>query len=249
MGSRIVATGRAMPRTAVTNHDLSADVDTSDEWIRTRTGIGAALRDVAAASRWSISPPPPAAPRSSAPASSPPISTRSSSAPSPRSTAFPRSPASSSIASASIRFRPSTSPPPVPASSTRSAWPTTRCARAITRACWWSAPTRSRPWSIGTIARTAVLFGDGAGAAVLVSEPGPRGVLGSLLRSSGEYWDLLSVRATGVRAHARLRGPALARRRDQDERAGAVQDRGQDHGRRHAQGGRARRRAASTRSR
>jgi 3-oxoacyl-[acyl-carrier-protein] synthase III len=48
--------------------------------------------------------------------------------------------------------------------------------------------------------RTCVLFGDGAGAAMLVAEPGNRGVLGSLLRSSGKYWDLLSVRATGTRA-------------------------------------------------
>ena len=39
MGSRIVATGRALPRTAVTNHDLARRMDTSDEWIRTRTGI------------------------------------------------------------------------------------------------------------------------------------------------------------------------------------------------------------------
>jgi 3-oxoacyl-[acyl-carrier-protein] synthase-3 len=45
---------------------------------------------------------------------------------------------------------------------------------------------------------TAVLFGDGAGAAVMVSEPGRRGVLGSLLRSSGQYWDLLAVRNRGV---------------------------------------------------
>jgi 3-oxoacyl-[acyl-carrier-protein] synthase-3 len=47
---------------------------------------------------------------------------------------------------------------------------------------------------------TCVLFGDGAGAAVLVTEPGQRGVLGSLLRSSGKYWELLSVRVTGARA-------------------------------------------------
>jgi len=39
MGSRIVATGRALPRAAVTNHELARIVDTSDEWIRTRTGI------------------------------------------------------------------------------------------------------------------------------------------------------------------------------------------------------------------
>ena len=40
MGSRIVATGRATPRTLITNHDLERRMDTSDEWIRTRTGIG-----------------------------------------------------------------------------------------------------------------------------------------------------------------------------------------------------------------
>ena len=57
MGSRIVATGRALPRTAVTNHELERIVDTSDEWIRTRTGIarryvmasGESLVDIAAA--------------------------------------------------------------------------------------------------------------------------------------------------------------------------------------------------------
>ena len=47
--------------------------------------------------------------------------------------------------------------------------------------------------------RTSVLFGDGAGAAVMVTETNNRGVLSSLLRSSGEYWNLLSVRATGIR--------------------------------------------------
>src|SRR5271168_3006355 len=41
MGSRIVATGRAVPRTALTNKDLERYMDTSDEWIRSRTGIGA----------------------------------------------------------------------------------------------------------------------------------------------------------------------------------------------------------------
>lgn len=39
MGIRIVATGSYVPPHAVTNDDLSGIVDTSDEWIRTRTGI------------------------------------------------------------------------------------------------------------------------------------------------------------------------------------------------------------------
>jgi 3-oxoacyl-[acyl-carrier-protein] synthase III len=69
--------------------------------------------------------------------------------------------------------------------------------------------------------RTAVLFGDGAGAAVMLFEPGPRGVLETELRSAGEQWDLLSLRATGTRASAdselrrdpvdtlKMRGPEL----------------------------------------
>lgn len=39
-GIRIVATGRALPATVCDNQKLSEIVDTSDEWIRTRTGIG-----------------------------------------------------------------------------------------------------------------------------------------------------------------------------------------------------------------
>jgi 3-oxoacyl-[acyl-carrier-protein] synthase III len=50
--SRIVATGRFNPPKVVTNHDLESMVETSDEWIRTRTGISErriAERDVGAA--------------------------------------------------------------------------------------------------------------------------------------------------------------------------------------------------------
>ncbi len=35
----IVSTGRYLPANVVTNHDLAMRMDTSDEWIRTRTGI------------------------------------------------------------------------------------------------------------------------------------------------------------------------------------------------------------------
>ena len=40
MGTRIIGTGSSLPETVVTNNDLSKIMDTSDEWIRTRTGIG-----------------------------------------------------------------------------------------------------------------------------------------------------------------------------------------------------------------
>ncbi len=39
MGFSIVGTGSALPERAVTNDELSEFLDTSDEWIRTRTGI------------------------------------------------------------------------------------------------------------------------------------------------------------------------------------------------------------------
>ncbi|SCY06950.1 beta-ketoacyl-ACP synthase III [Nitrosospira sp. Nsp13] len=44
--SRIVGTGSYLPERILTNHDLERMVDTSDEWIRTRTGI--AERHIAA---------------------------------------------------------------------------------------------------------------------------------------------------------------------------------------------------------
>ena len=40
-GLRLIATGGALPGRTVTNEELSRTVDTSDEWITTRTGIRA----------------------------------------------------------------------------------------------------------------------------------------------------------------------------------------------------------------
>src|SRR5690554_891702 len=39
MYSRIIGTGRYLPEKVLTNFDLEKMMDTSDEWIRTRTGI------------------------------------------------------------------------------------------------------------------------------------------------------------------------------------------------------------------
>ena len=39
MPSRIAGTGRYLPARVLTNEELARRVDTSDEWIRTRTGI------------------------------------------------------------------------------------------------------------------------------------------------------------------------------------------------------------------
>ena len=40
-GLQLIATGGALPGRTVTNEELSRTVDTSDEWITTRTGIHA----------------------------------------------------------------------------------------------------------------------------------------------------------------------------------------------------------------
>ena len=37
--ARIVSTGRYLPDNVVTNDDMAKIIDTTDEWIRTRTGI------------------------------------------------------------------------------------------------------------------------------------------------------------------------------------------------------------------
>lgn len=39
MRTRIIGTGSYLPETVVTNDDLSKIMDTSDEWISSRTGI------------------------------------------------------------------------------------------------------------------------------------------------------------------------------------------------------------------
>ena len=37
--AKIVATARSLPENIMTNHDLEKIVDTSDDWIQSRTGI------------------------------------------------------------------------------------------------------------------------------------------------------------------------------------------------------------------
>ncbi|MDR2079716.1 MAG: 3-oxoacyl-ACP synthase, partial [Treponema sp.] len=37
---KIIATGRAVPARRISNSELAREIDTSDEWIRSLTGIG-----------------------------------------------------------------------------------------------------------------------------------------------------------------------------------------------------------------
>ncbi|HJU09905.1 MAG TPA: beta-ketoacyl-ACP synthase 3, partial [Candidatus Binataceae bacterium] len=197
MGSRIVSTGRATPRTRLSNHDLARHMDTSDEWVRSRTGIteryimmsGESLVEMAAdASRIALN----RAGIKPADIEAIVVGTISSDY------GFP---------SFACQLQHQLGMDTIPAFDVAAA-----CSGFVYAVSVADASMRAGDWSrilvIGADAlstmvdwndrATAVLFGDGAGAAVMVHEASPRGVLGSLLRSSGKYWDLLAVRNRGV---------------------------------------------------
>src|SRR5579863_3070584 len=199
MGSRIVATGRALPRTALTNKDLERYMDTSDEWIKSRSGIGQryALRQGESLAEIAVD----ASRTALARAGIKPgdldaiiVGTVSSEY------AFP---------SFACQVQNSLGISSIPAFDVAAA-----CSGFVYAISVADAHMRAgdfkRVLVIGTDAlstmvdwndrRTSVLFGDGAGAAVLVNEPGDRGILSSILRSSGSMWDLLYVRSTGIRS-------------------------------------------------
>jgi 3-oxoacyl-[acyl-carrier-protein] synthase III len=199
MGSRIVATGRAVPRTALTNSDLERYMDTSDQWIRSRTGIGQryamrqgdSLAQIATeASRIALE----RAGVKPADLDAIIVGTVSSEY------AFP---------SFGCQIQHGLGISSIPAFDVAAA-----CSGFVYAVQVADAQMRAgdfkRVLVVGTDAlstmvdwndrRTAVLFGDGAGACLMVTEAGNRGVLSSLLRSAGEHWGLLSVRATGTRS-------------------------------------------------
>jgi 3-oxoacyl-[acyl-carrier-protein] synthase-3 len=199
MGSRIVATGRAIPRTVLTNKDLERYIDTSDEWIRSRTGIGQryalrqgeSLAEIATeASRQALE----RAGLKPGDLDAIIVGTVSSEY------AFP---------SFGCQIQQQLGVTSIPAFDVAAA-----CSGFVYALSVADAQMRAgdfkRVLVVGADAlstmvdwndrRTSVLFGDGAGAVVMVTEASNRGVLSSLLRSAGEHWNLLSVRATGTRS-------------------------------------------------
>jgi 3-oxoacyl-[acyl-carrier-protein] synthase-3 len=199
MGSRIVATGRALPRTAVTNQDIERYLDTSDEWIRSRTGIGQrfalrqgeSLPEIAAeAARIALK--------------------RSGVSPTDLDAIVVGTMSSEyGFPSFGCQVQRILGIDSIPSFDVAAACSGFIYALSVSDSMM-RAGDFSRVLTIGADAlstmvdwtdrRTAELFGDGAGAVVLVNEPGNRGVLASILRSSGALWDLLSVRSTGIRS-------------------------------------------------
>jgi 3-oxoacyl-[acyl-carrier-protein] synthase-3 len=211
MASRIVGTGRAVPASAVSNQELERRLDTSDEWIRSRTGIcqrhilrsGESLVEIAArASRQALE----RAGLKGSDVEAIVTGTVSSDY------AFP---------TFACQLQHALGLDGIPSFDVAAA-----CSGFVYALSVADSGMRAGDWSrvlvVGVDAlsamvdwqdrRTAVLFGDGAGAVMLVSEPGHRGVLGSLLRSSGGAADLLAVRARGIKTTA----DAEARRSPED---------------------------------
>jgi 3-oxoacyl-[acyl-carrier-protein] synthase-3 len=197
MGSRIVATGRATPRTLIDNHELERRMATTDEWVRSRTGIerryvlssGESLIEIAATAAES------ALDRAGLKATELDaivVGTVSSDF------GFP---------SFACQLQHRLGVDSIPAFDVAAACSGFVYALSVADASM-RAGDYARVLVMGADAlstmvdwddrATAVLFGDGAGAAVMVSEKSNRGVLGSLLRSAGAYWDLLYVRNRGI---------------------------------------------------
>ncbi|ANA40407.1 MULTISPECIES: beta-ketoacyl-ACP synthase III [Geobacter] len=198
MKARIVGTGSAVPSKVLTNFDLEKMVDTSDEWITTRTGIkerriaadgeytstfatqaaeralemaGVAAADIDLLIVATITPDFPF------PATACVVQSNLKAA---KAAAFDLSAACSgfiyALAQASNAIR---------AGSVRKAL--VIGAEALSRIIDW------------TDRNTCLLFGDGAGAVVLEACDDGRGVLSTHLHSDGSYWELLYQPGCGNR--------------------------------------------------
>ena len=170
--ARFLGTGFAVPDRVVTNDDLSQLMDTSDEWIRTRTGIQERrwVREGETGAELALAATPRALETAGLDAGA--TSTRSCTPPRRPTTSRPATASTSSGCWASAPSPPSTSGPSAAASSTRSRWRTRGSGAASTATCWWSgAEVQSTALDVSTRGRnTAVIFADGAGAAVLGPE-------------------------------------------------------------------------------
>jgi 3-oxoacyl-[acyl-carrier-protein] synthase III len=187
--SRIAGTGSYLPQQVVTNHDLEKMVDTSDEWIRSRTGIE--RRHIAAEGETTVDLAEQAARRALAAAGLAPTDVDF--------IAFGTTTPDLIFPNCGTLLQQRLGCRGVPAFSVETACAGfmyalsiadkyVRCGEAR-RALVIGAETLSRitDWSDRA---TAVLFADGAGAVVLEAAETP-GVLSTHLHSDGEYKDLI----------------------------------------------------------
>jgi 3-oxoacyl-[acyl-carrier-protein] synthase III len=187
--SRITGTGSYLPEKVITNHDLEKMVDTTDEWIRTRTGIE--RRHIAAAGETTVDLAEHAARRALAAAGVAPADVDF--------IAFGTTTPDLVFPNCGVLLQQRLGCGGVPAFSVETACAGFMYALSITdkyvrcgeakRALVVGAETLSRitDWSDRA---TAVLFADGAGAVVLEPSDTP-GVLSTHLHADGRYSDLL----------------------------------------------------------
>jgi 3-oxoacyl-[acyl-carrier-protein] synthase III len=197
--ARIAAVGSALPHRVVTNDDLSKLVDTTDEWIRDRTGIrarrfagegetAASLAADAGARALEASGIDPAAVDMTV------VATVSGDQPLPSTASFVQdrlgiTGAGFDVAAACAGF--------IYATQAAAAQIATGGAETVLVA---GTEVLSRFLDF-TDRTTCVLFGDGAGAAVLVPGEEP-GVIGSILENQGQHAHLLEIPAGGSRRPA-----------------------------------------------
>lgn len=198
MRSRIVGTGSSLPERVLTNHDLEKMVDTSDEWIVTRTGIRE--RRLVAEGEYTSTLAERAARRALDDAGMAAedldliiVATVTPDFPFPSTAALlqsqlkaPRAAAFDiSAACSGFIFGLATVDKFIRSGSVKTALVVG--VEVLSRIVDWSDRN------------SCLLFGDGAGAVVVTATDGDRGLLDSFIRSDGSCWELLYQPAPGSR--------------------------------------------------
>lgn len=207
ISSRIIGTGSYAPKKVLTNHDLEKMIETSDEWITERTGIKE--RRIAAEGETTSDMAAKAAKKALEMAGIEPdevdtviVATVTPDMDFPSTACFVQNKlkahkaASFDIAAACSGFIYALSVADSLIKSGHSKYALVIGAEIFSRITDW------------TDRNTCVLFGDGAGAAVLAKTTGKRGILSTHLHSEGSSWKLLcaSSHEENAKAFIRMQG-------------------------------------------
>jgi len=207
INSRIIGTGSYVPKRVLTNHDLEKMIETSDEWITERTGIKE--RRIAAEVETTSDMAAKAAKKALEMAGIEPdeidtviVATVTPDMDFPSTACFvqhkikARKAASFDIAAACSGFIYALSVADSLIKSGHSKYALVIGAEIFSRITDW------------TDRNTCVLFGDGAGAALLAKTTGKRGILSTHLHSEGSSWKLLcaSSHEENAKTYIRMHG-------------------------------------------